>query len=407
MNKVSDIVIVGGGAAGFFTAINIAKNNPNCTIKIIERGKTVLNKVKVSGGGRCNVTHACFDPKELVSYYPRGGKELLGPFHKFSCGDTFAWFEERGVALKIEEDGRVFPETNTSQTIIDCFLHEAKKFHVEVITNTSVKTFSKVASNWEIVTNSEVVYCKALVLTTGSNQKIWNILKSLGHNIINPVPSLFTFNISDERIKDIPGVVVPNVSVKVKNTHLTSYGALLVTHWGLSAPAILKLSAYGARTLADMGYKFQIEINFLDCSLPQAITYLKELKQDVAKTTVSKVGHLGIPKRLWKKLVAAATISEDLKWADLNSDQLQLLAKQLTEAVFNVTGKSTFKEEFVTAGGIDLKEVNFKNFESKLHSNLFFSGEILNIDAVTGGFNFQNAWTGAYIAANYLSSAFN
>ena len=407
MNKVSDIVIVGGGAAGFFTAINIAKNNPNCTIKIIERGKTVLNKVKVSGGGRCNVTHACFDPKELVSYYPRGGKELLGPFHKFSCGDTFAWFEERGVALKIEEDGRVFPETNTSQTIIDCFLHEAKKFHVEVITNTSVKTFSKVASNWEIVTNSEVVYCKALVLTTGSNQKIWNILKSLGHNIINPVPSLFTFNISDERIKDIPGVVVPNVSVKVKNTHLTSYGALLVTHWGLSAPAILKLSAYGARTLADMGYKFQIEINFLDCSLAQAINYLKELKQDVAKTTVSKVGHLGIPKRLWKKLVAAATISEDLKWADLNSDQLQLLAKQLTEAVFNVTGKSTFKEEFVTAGGIDLKEVNFKNFESKLHSNLFFSGEILNIDAVTGGFNFQNAWTGAYIAANYLSSAFN
>ena len=407
MNKVSDIVIVGGGAAGFFTAINIAKNNPNCTIKIIERGKTVLNKVKVSGGGRCNVTHACFDPKELVSYYPRGGKELLGPFHKFSCGDTFAWFEERGVALKIEEDGRVFPETNTSQTIIDCFLHEAKKFHVEVITNTSVKTFSKVASNWEIVTNSEVIYCKALVLTTGSNQKIWNILKLLGHNIINPVPSLFTFNISDERIKDIPGVVVPNVSVKVKNTHLTSYGALLITHWGLSAPAILKLSAYGARTLADMGYKFQIEINFLDCSFAQAITYLKELKQDVAKTTVSKVGHLGIPKRLWKKLVAAATISEDLKWADLNNNQLQLLAKQLTEAVFNVTGKSTFKEEFVTAGGIDLKEVNFKNFESKLHSNLFFSGEILNIDAVTGGFNFQNAWTGAYITANYLSSAFN
>lgn len=404
MSKISDIIIVGGGAAGFFTAINIAKNNPTLKIKILERGKSVLTKVKVSGGGRCNVTHACFDPKELISYYPRGGKELLGPFHKFACGDTFAWFEERGVTLKIEEDGRVFPTTDNSQTIIDCFTAAVKQYGIEVITSTSIKAFSRKQEQWEIQTNTEMYYAKKLVLTTGSNQKVWNMLEALGHNIIAPVPSLFTFNVSDERIKDIPGVVVPEVAIQVKEKSLGSEGPLLITHWGFSAPAILKLSAFGARELAALDYTFQIAINFIKLTTEQAIEQLKELKKTQAKTTVSKTGQFKIPKRLWKKLVIAATIPDNLKWADTNNKQLVLLAEQLTKAIFNVNGKSTFKEEFVTAGGVDLKEVNFKNFESKLHPNLFFSGEILNIDAVTGGFNFQNAWTGAYIIAEYLSA---
>lgn len=395
---------MGGGAAGFFTAINIAKNNPSFKIKILERGKSVLTKVKVSGGGRCNVTHACFDPKELINYYPRGGKELLGPFHKFACGDTFSWFEERGVTLKIEEDGRVFPTTDDSQTIINCFTEAAKKYAIEVVTNTSIKAFSKKDLKWEIQTNTGVFYAEKLVLTTGSNQKVWNMLAQIGHTIITPVPSLFTFNVSDERIKDIPGVVVPEVEVKVKGTNLSSEGPILITHWGFSAPAILKLSAFGARVLADLDYTFQIEVNFVKLTTEQALEHLKELKKTHLKTTISKTGYFDIPKRLWKKIVIAATIPESLKWADANNKQLMLLAEQLTKAVFNVNGKSTFKEEFVTAGGIDLKEVNFKNFESKLHSNLFFSGEILNIDAVTGGFNFQNAWTGAYIIAEYLSA---
>lgn len=386
----------------FFAAINIAAQNSSLKVAILERGKEGLSKVKVSGGGRCNVTHAEFIPQELVQNYPRGEKELLGPFHQFMTGDTIAWFEKRGVPLKIEEDGRMFPVSNSSQTIIDCFLNEAEKHQVEVFYSHSVKSISNENDRFQIETSQGRFSSKKVLVATGSNPKIWNLLENLGHTISQPVPSLFTFNITDERIKDIPGVVAKNVEIKVLNTNLWSEGPLLITHWGLSAPSILKLSAYGALELAKREYKFQIEVNFIKQSVEDCLEALKSLKQDLAKKAVFKSTQFDVPKRLWHKLVLASYMDEQTRWADVNKMQLEALAGQLTQAVFSVNGKSTFKEEFVTAGGVNLKEVNFKTFESKYIKNLYFAGEVLNIDAVTGGFNFQNAWTGAYIAAKAI-----
>ncbi|WP_179347916.1 NAD(P)/FAD-dependent oxidoreductase [Winogradskyella pacifica] len=404
MNKQKDIIIIGGGAAGFFAAINIAEQHPELSVAILERGKEGLQKVKISGGGRCNVTHAEFIPSELVLNYPRGEKELLGPFHSFMTGDTIAWFEERGVELKIEDDGRMFPVSNSSQTIIDCFLNEAEKHNVDVLYNHSVKTVKALENEFVIETSQGDFQSKKLLIATGSNPKVWKLLEDLGHTIINPVPSLFTFDIKDHRIKDIPGVVAKNVEIKVVGTDLESHGPLLVTHVGMSAPAILKLSAFGAVQLAKMNYNFKIEINFIQLDFESCLEQLKNFKQEFAKKTVVKLTQFDLPKRLWKQLVLASDISETTRWADLNKQQLEAFSNQLTSAVFQVTGKSTFKEEFVTAGGIDLKEVNFKTFESKRIPNLYFAGEVINVDAVTGGFNFQNAWTSAYIASTSIVS---
>lgn len=397
-----DVIIVGGGAAGFFAAINIAEQNPILKVAILERGKEGLTKVRVSGGGRCNVTHAEFMPQELIKNYPRGEKELLGPFHQFMTGDTIEWFEKRGVTLKIEEDGRMFPTSNSSQTIIDCFLNEAKKYKVDIFYGHSVTSFKTNKEFWEIETSQGNFNSGKLVIATGSNTKIWKLLENLGHTMLQPVPSLFTFNIKDERIKDIPGVVASHVEVRVVDSNLYSEGPLLITHWGMSAPAILKLSAFGALELAKRDYKFQIEINFIRRTFESCLNGLKVLKQDLAKKTVFKTAQFDLPKRLWQPLVLASGLSADSKWGDINKGQLEALASQLTRAVFKVKGKSTFKEEFVTAGGIALKEVNFKTFESKLFKNLYFAGEVLNIDAVTGGFNFQNAWTSAFIVAKHI-----
>ncbi len=399
-----DVIIIGGGAAGFFAAINCAEQNPDLSICILEKAKEGLQKVKVSGGGRCNVTHAEFIPQELAQNYPRGEKELLGPFHTFMTGDTIDWFEKRGVKLKIEDDGRMFPVSNSSQTIVDCFLSEAKKHNVEVLYSHSVKEIISQYKNWKVITNQDDFSSSKLLLATGSNTKIWKILKNLGHNIIEPVASLFTFNIKDQRIKKIPGVVVQNVEIKVTDSNLESEGPLLITHWGMSAPAILKLSAFGALELAKRDYKFKIEINFIQISFEDCLAILKEVKQSSIKKTVINSPQFELPKRLWEQLILATNINNEKRWQDLNKNQLEQLTNQLTKAAFNVNGKSTFKEEFVTAGGIDLKEINFKTFESKLHKNLYFAGEVLNIDAVTGGFNFQNAWTGAYIAAQHISN---
>ena len=402
MNQNFDIIIVGGGAAGFFTAINIVEKNPKLKVAILERGSEVLSKVRISGGGRCNVTHACFEPNELVKFYPRGEKELRGPFHQFCSGDTVEWFSNHGVELKIEDDGRMFPVSNSSQTIIDCFLEATQKLGITVLTGQSVQSIFKKDNFWKIETQNENYITEKLILATGSNPKIWEMLQTFGHAIVTPVPSLFTFNIKDSRIKELPGVSA-QVSVKVKDTKLTSTGPLLITHWGMSGPAILKLSAWGARILSEKNYQFTIFVNWLnDIDTGDAEKILKDLKQEHAKKAVSKKSPFEFPNRLWESLVLASNISEETKWADLSKIQLQNLANQLTNSSFQVNGKSTFKEEFVTAGGIDLKEINFKTMESELHENLYFAGEILNIDAVTGGFNFQNAWTSGFILANAI-----
>ncbi|MCL6294029.1 NAD(P)/FAD-dependent oxidoreductase [Jejuia spongiicola] len=401
--KAYDVIIIGGGAAGFFAAINIAEQNSSLKITILERGKEGLQKVKISGGGRCNVTHAEFIPSELTKNYPRGERELLGPFHQFMTGDTIEWFEKKGVELKIEEDGRMFPVSNSSQTIIDCFLNQVKKNHVDVLYNHSVKSIQNNTKSWLLETNQGDFTSEKVLIATGSNPKMWKLLEQLNHTISKPIPSLFTFNIKDKRIKNIPGVVAQNTKVKVVKSNLESEGPLLITHVGMSAPAILKLSAFGALELAKRNYKFSIEVNFIEQPFEDCLAILKQLKQDLNKKTVFKFSQFDLPKRLWQQLVLAAHIHETKTWAEINKQQLEDLAMQLTKAVFKVDGKSTFKEEFVTAGGINLREVNFKTFESKLHKNLYFAGEVLNIDAITGGFNFQNAWTGAYIAAKSIS----
>ena len=399
----NDVIIIGGGAAGFFSAINISILNPKLNVLILERGKEGLQKVKISGGGRCNVTHGEFIPSALTLSYPRGKKELLGPFHQFMTGDTMQWFEERGIELKIEEDGRVFPVSNNSQTIIDCFLNEVKRLNIHVLYNHSVKSISLENNKWLINTDRQDYNCSKLLVATGSNPKIWKLMDQLNHTIINPVPSLFSFDINDSRINSIPGVVVEDVYINVINSKLFSDGPLLITHKGMSAPSILKLSAFGALEFESLNYQFDISINFVKIPYLDCLSELKLIKNNMSKKMVVNTPYFGIPKRLWKVLVVYSEIDTITIWADLNKIQLNLLTTQLTSSIFKVKGKSTFKEEFVTAGGVDLKEINFKTFESKIHNNLFFAGEVLNIDAITGGYNFQNAWTGAYIASKSIS----
>jgi|AntDeeMinimDraft_5_1070356.scaffolds.fasta_scaffold00371_18 hypothetical protein len=403
MKNNFDTLIVGGGAAGFFTAVNLAEQNSGHSILILERGKKVLNKVRISGGGRCNVTHAKFEPRELAQSYPRGERELLGPFHQFMTGDTMAWFEERGVELKIEEDGRVFPTSDDSETIISCLVDQAKSKGVEIRTQENVLDFHKKTNGWELETKTNTYFCDNLIIATGSSPKIWRHLEKLNHSVVSAVPSLFTFNCKDERISTLAGIAT-HAEVCIPSKNLTYDGPLLVTHWGFSGPGILKLSAWGARKLNAIDYQFELKINWIpDYSTEKLIEILQGFKASKGKKQPSATPLFELPKRLWQKLVASAGIETSEKWGDLSKAKIQNLAKALCESNFQIDGKSTFKEEFVTAGGIELKEVNFKTFESKLHPNLYFAGEVLNIDAITGGFNFQNAWSGGYLIAKALS----
>ncbi|MCD8431460.1 NAD(P)/FAD-dependent oxidoreductase [Tenacibaculum finnmarkense genomovar ulcerans] len=402
------VIIIGGGAAGHFTAINAKEQNPDLDITILEKGKEVLQKVKISGGGRCNVTHACFEPKELVKFYPRGEKELLGPFHQFMTGDTFQWFDDRGVPLKIEDDNRVFPEENTSQAIIDCFQNAIDKLGIKVLKNHGVNSVEKQTEQeggkWLINTKEQQFEADYLVIAAGSSKKVWDLCKTLEHTVVEPVPSLFTFNIKDKRIIDLGGISVPNADVKLVGTNLENSGPLLITHWGLSGPAILKLSAFGARILADKNYQYNVLVNWLGQDFEDVLDELSALKSSQARKQIHlKSPFADIPRRLWERFVSASEVKTTQNWGDLSNKQLENLATQLTKGLFNANGRTTFKDEFVTAGGVDLKEINFKRFESKLHKNLFMVGEVLNIDAVTGGFNFQNAWTGAYICAKSIA----
>jgi predicted Rossmann fold flavoprotein len=397
-------VIIGGGAAGFFSAIIIAETNPEMEVVILEKGNSTLQKVRISGGGRCNITHACFTPIELVEFYPRGKKELLGPFHQFMTGDTMEWFENRGVPLKIEDDNRVFPASNNSQTIVDCLIDGAKKAGVVLQLNQKVNSISRTGAQFIIKTEGKEFVADKLLIATGSNPKVWELIAGMGHKIIPPVPSLFTFKIFDKRIMEIPGISVPYATISILESTFESKGPLLITHWGISGPAVLKLSAFGALFLAEKDYQYEVKINWITKTFDKVFNDLKEIKNKMPKKQITlRSIYDEIPRRLWEKLVAASDIKSGQRWADVSNKQLENLANQITNSTFKAEGKTTFKEEFVTAGGIDLKEINFKRFESKLHKNLFFAGEILNIDAVTGGFNFQNAWTGAYIAGKAIA----
>jgi predicted Rossmann fold flavoprotein len=402
-----NIIIIGGGAAGYFAAIRAAELAPEAEVSILERGKEVLGKVKISGGGRCNVTHACWDPRELVAHYPRGQKALRGPFHHFGPGDTVEWFESRGVPLKVESDGRMFPTSDSSQSIIDCLQQAARQAGVKVITRCRVERLeppAEAGQPWRVHSSQGPFQADRLMVATGSNPQVWKQLQALGHSIVPPVPSLFTFNIKDERIQDLPGISVPHATLSVSGSKLQAEGPLLLTHWGMSGPAILKLSAWGARELHALNYQFELRVNWLGTKRrEQTESELRELKQRQAKRFVSKHSSFQLPARLWHSLLQAAGIPEDCRWADLNKAQLKALSGELTEGSYAVHGKSTFKEEFVTCGGVALKEVDFRTMASRKLPGLYFAGEVLDIDAITGGFNFQAAWTGGYLAGTSLA----
>lgn len=397
--KEFDIIVIGGGAAGFFAAINAANFHPKASIAILEHTSKLLTKVKISGGGRCNVTHACWTPKELIAHYPRGSKELLGPFHKFCTGDTQEWFERRGVDLKIEEDGRMFPSSNSSQTIIDCFEREINHFGIKVLTEHKVLKLNQIEKKWHVHCENQLVIAQSVLIATGSSLGMWKVLSKMKHTIVPPVPSLFTFNCKDKRLLELQGLSVPQASVKVNGTKLKSKGPLLITHWGLSGPAVLKLSAWGAIALHQLAYKFSITVNFTKLDLDIFLENLEELKSLYPDKKVASSPQENIPKRLWNSLISKYA---HRTWHSLQSKELQNIARMICQAEFDINGKSTFKDEFVTAGGVELKEVDFRTMESKIYPNLFFAGEVLNIDAITGGFNFQAAWTTSYIASQHF-----
>jgi len=399
------LAVIGGGAAGFFGAIASARHSPGHRVLLLEKTRQVLSKVRISGGGRCNVTHACFDPALLIKYYPRGGKELRGPFSRFQPRDTIQWFENRGVILKTEEDGRMFPVTDRSETIINCLSNEAQTSGVELLLEHGIESIRQIRPQRFILdlTNGQTVECDRLLIATGSTPKIYPILEKLGHAIVPLVPSLFTFNIPDSPFLDLSGVTVSSVLVHLSQSGLKQKGPLLFTHWGLSGPAILKLSAWGAREMHAADYRTEVVINWVpDHSKEEIQQLLLENKRTSAGKLIGGDPSFGLPKQLWKKLVHLAGLSENLRWSALSNKNLQDLVRQLYFTSLNVKGKTTYKQEFVTCGGVALEEVNFKTMESRLCPGLYFAGEVLNIDGVTGGFNFQNAWTTAWIAGQSI-----
>ncbi|APD06424.1 uncharacterized protein UJ101_00892 [Flavobacteriaceae bacterium UJ101] len=396
------VVVIGGGAAGFFFAANYQEKNPQTEVIVLEKAKLPLQKVKISGGGRCNVTNATFIPRELVKNYPRGSKELMSVFSQFQPADTFDWFNSRGVEFLIQEDNRVFPETNDSQTIIDCLYNTAIHAGVKFYNEQAVKNISKTATTWIIETKTHTFKADKVVVTTGNSKVIWNVLEGLNHTIIKPVPSLFTFNCNDPRIEGMMGLALPYCETKIKELKAKDFGPVLITHWGFSGPGILKLSAWQARELAKLNYHFTLQINWLSEDFNHVLEELREFKIQHSKTQIKTYNPYEIPKRLWAKFLEASAIKEENNWADLNKKQLNKLATELTQAEYHITGKSTYKDEFVTAGGIDLKEIDLKTMQSKIHPGLYFAGEVINVDAITGGYNFQNAWSTAWIASEHV-----
>lgn len=409
------LVVIGGGAAGFFCAVNAARMNPALKVTIVEKTDKLLSKVKVSGGGRCNLTHACFEIPELSRRYPRGQHFVKKAFHQFFTTDTVQWFEERGVKLKTEADGRMFPLTDSSQTIIDCLLKEASRYQVGITVKSEVKSLKYDNGKFIIeLSDSRHLASDFVCIACGGYSKslMFEWIKNLGHSIEEPVPSLFTFNLPAGQagmpgnpITKLMGVSVENVRVKITGTKLEQEGPLLITHWGLSGPCVLKLSAWGARELKERNWKFGISISWLPHYNEQQLAEkFQSLRFDMAAQKIINKNPFGLPQRLWEYLLAFSDVNAERRWADLPSKEQNRLIRNLCNCTFEIKGKTTFKEEFVTAGGIKLNEVDPNTMMSKKMPNLFFAGEILDVDGVTGGFNFQHAWTSGFIAAKSIAA---
>ena len=395
------IIIIGGGAAGFFCAANLDESKYYVTI--LEQNSEVLQKVKISGGGRCNVSHACFDPRDLVGFYPRGNKELLSVFHQFQPGDTMDWFDQRNVSLKIENDNRIFPESNSSQTIINCLMNEVNQKNFTIKTKSVVTEIVKNDEQFLIKTNSGDFIADFVIYCTGSSPKSLKILQNLGHQIVEPVPSLFTFNIKNETLKDLMGTSFPNAEVAIPQLKTDESGPMLITHWGLSGPAILKTSAWKARELAALKYQFDILVNFIGIDIEEAREMFMKFRQENPKKSIGTSKIFDITTRFWYRILWISKIDLDKNISTISSKELQDILQNLCKNVMKVTGKSTYKDEFVTAGGVNLKEINFKNMTSKIIDRFYLAGEVLNIDAVTGGFNFQACWSEAWLIAQDLN----
>lgn len=400
-----NVVIIGGGAAGFFAAINCAENYPDYKIFLVEKTSKVLTKVRISGGGRCNLTNACFDNNILVKNYPRGEKELRNVFSRFSTTDTINWFEKRDVKLKAEGDGRVFPASDNSETIVNCLLQEAEKAGVRVKLNMTIdEIFQNDNNTFTLKLNvGGTINCDKLIIATGGSptEEAYTWLKKLGHTINKPVPSLFTFNIPGDPITDLMGVSVPFAKVKIANTKIESEGPLMITHWGLSGPAILKASAWGARQLSDLGYNFTVVVNWLQKYTEEKlrIEFANIRTENGAKLMINHCP-VELPKRLWEFFLIKTNIPETMRWGDLPKKYANILINTILNDEYKVQGKTTFKEEFVTCGGIKLREINLSTMQSKIVPNIYFAGEVIDVDGITGGFNFQNAWSTGWIAAH-------
>ena len=404
------VIIIGGGAAGFFTAINAARLNPSLKMIILEKSREVLSKVRISGGGRCNVTHHCFDPDLLSKAYPRGENVLRWSFEQFQAKDTVEWFSERGVELKTEEDGRMFPITDSSETIINCLMDEAKKHGVEIRTKTKVDSIEpQQDGGFKLqIHKSPPITCDRLIVATGgyNRENAYGWLKDLGHSVNTPVPSLFTFNFRDKMFTDLAGISVENALVKIIGTRYEEIGPVLITHWGLSGPAVLKLSAWAARELHDKEYRYEVKINWLyPLNDQQVREKLKMLREEQPKKQLKNQYEFKLPNRLWTKFLELASIQEEKRWADLSNKEIHELTKHIVHATYTIQGKTTYKEEFVTCGGIPLNEVNPDTLESNMVPGLHFVGEVLDIDGITGGFNFQAAWTNGWLAAQAVAGA--
>ena len=394
---------MGGGAAGFFCAANL--DSSKFDIVILEQNTDVLQKVKISGGGRCNVTHACFDPRELVGFYPRGSKELRSVFTKFQPGDTMAWFEERGTALKIEDDNRVFPESNSSQSIIKVLQDESAKNSVQVKTQCAVSEIQDIEGKYLVKTKTGDMMADILIYTPGSSPKSMKIIQQLGHTIVKPVPSLFTFNIKDTLLEGIPGPSFAYAEVSIPQLKTSEYGPLLITHCGLSGPAIFKLSAWKARELAEQEYKFDIKVNFINLNQQDAEETFNQVKIQEGKKSIGQCKIFAVTNRFWNKVLEVCRVDPNKQISHLGKKEIQQIVETLCAKRCKVSGKSTFKDEFVTAGGVDLKEIDFKTMQSKILPNCYIAGEVLNIDAITGGFNFQACWSEAWLIAQALNTS--